>query len=263
MRRRKIILQIFVFPVVLFSMLFGFAWVKLGVITLEWVLSTILLFVLMVASMVLFLTRILEKHGYRKRDIKRIDEILEEHWKEPWDSGYLKYDVQECIAHHLILWGIFSTSLLGFHDVFLAIMAFVGLAFLMVVMYPVFVTMVVWIVALPLYFLKSKRAGDAFELIGKTSLASTIAIPPIWVVSRYLATQNYPKEILGIFTAVVVNAEGFLILSILNALFGFLGVYLSRRVGKRLLTVVLLSLAVAMLFVVWSILQPLNSAGGV
>ncbi|NJE79673.1 hypothetical protein E3E34_11310, partial [Thermococcus sp. GR4] len=100
MRRKKIIFEIFVFPVVLFSMLFGFVWVKLGVITREWIFSTLLLFVLMVASMVFFLARILEKHGYRKSDIKRIDEILEEHWKEPWDSGYLKYDVQECIAHH-------------------------------------------------------------------------------------------------------------------------------------------------------------------
>ena len=253
MRKWKIILQIFVFPVVLFSMLFGFAWVKLGVITREWVLSTLILFVLMVASMVIFLARILERHGYRKRDIKKIDEILEEHWKEPWDSGYLKYDVQECIAHHLILWGIFSTFLLGFHDVFLAIMAFVGLVFLMVVIYPVFTTMVVLILALPLYFLKSKRAGDAFEFIGKTSLASTLAIPVIWAVSSYVLTKNYPEDVLRMFNAVVRNAEGFLILSILNTLFGFLGVYLSCRVGRRILTLVLLSLAVAMLFVVWSI----------
>ncbi|NJE03817.1 hypothetical protein [Thermococcus sp. MV11] len=208
--RRKIIFKIFVFPVVLSAVLFGFAWVKLGVITREWVLSTILLFVLMVASMVFFLARILEKHGYGKSDI-----------------GYLKHDVQECIAHHLILWGIFSTFLVGFHDVFLAIMAFVGLAFLMVVMYPVFATMVVWIVALPLYFLKSRRAEYVFEGIGKTSLASALAIPPIWVVSRYFATQNYPKEILEVFTAVVVNAEKFLILSILNTLFGFWG-FISR-----------------------------------
>ncbi|NJE11165.1 hypothetical protein [Thermococcus sp. MAR1] len=255
MRRGKIILQIFVFPVVIFSMLFGFAWVKLGVITREWVLSTILLFVLMIASMVFFLARILEKHGYRKRDIKRIDEILEEHWKEPWDSGYLKYDVQECIAHHLILWGIFSTSLLGFHNVFFAIMAFVGLAFLMVVMYPVFATMVVWIIVLPLYFLKSRRADDGFEFVGKTSLASTLAIPVIWAVSSYVSTRNYPEDVLRMFNAVVRNAEGFLILSVLNTLFGFLGLYLSRRVGRRILAIVLLSFAVVMLFVVWSLFK--------
>ncbi|USS40242.1 hypothetical protein NF865_07890 [Thermococcus aggregans] len=248
---------------VLSAVLFGFAWVKLGVITREWVLSTILLFALMVASMVFFLARILEKHGYRKSDIKRIDEILEEHWKEPWDSGYLKYDVQECIAHHLILWGIFSTFLLGFHDVFLAIMAFVGLAFLMVVMYPVFATMAVWIVALPLYFLKSRRAEYVFEGIGKTSLAITLAIPVIWVVSSYVSTKNYPEDVLRMFNAVIRNAEKFLALSLLNTLFGFLGVYLPRRIGKRLLTLVLLSIAVAMIFVVWSIFQPLNSAWGV
>ncbi|WP_297090109.1 hypothetical protein [Thermococcus sp.] len=255
MRRRKIILKIFVFPVVLFAILFGFAWVKLGVITREWVLSTILLFVLMVASMVFFLARILEKHGYRKSDIKRIDEILEEHWDEPWDSGYLKYDVQECIAHHLILWGIFSTSLLGFHDVFLAILAFVGLAFLMVVMYPVFATMAVWIVALPLYFLKSRRAEYVFEGIGKTSLATTLAIPVIWAVSSYVSTKNYPEDVLRMFNAVVRNAEGFLILSILNTLFGFLGVYLSRRIERKILAIVLLSLAVAMLFILWELFK--------
>ncbi|NJE54098.1 hypothetical protein [Thermococcus sp. 21S9] len=253
MRRKKIIFEIFVFPVVLFSMLFGFVWVKLGVITREWIFSTLLLFVLMVASMVFFLARILEKHGYRKSDIKRIDEILEEHWKEPWDSGYLKYDVQECIAHHLILWGIFSTFLLGFHDVFLAIMAFVGLAFLMVVIYPVFTTMVVWIVALPLYFLKSMRAEHAFEFIGKTSLASTLAIPVIWAVSSYVSTKNYPEDVLRMFNAVVVNSEKLSVLSVLNTMFGFFGLYLSRRVGRRILTFVLLSLAVAMLFVIWSI----------
>jgi hypothetical protein len=209
----------------------------------------------MVASMVFFLARILEKHGYRKSDIKRIDEILEEHWEEPWDSGYLKHDVQECVAHHLILWGIFSTFLLGFHDVFPAIMAFVGLAFLMVVMYPVFATLAVWIVALPLYFLESRRAEDAFEFIGETSIVSTLVIPVIWAVSSYVSTKNYPEDVLRMFNAVVRNAERFLILSILNTLFGFLGVYLSRRIGRRILAIVLLSLAVAMLFVVWSIFK--------
>ncbi|WP_297469042.1 hypothetical protein [Thermococcus sp.] len=89
----RIIFEIFIFPVVLFSMVFGFAWVKLGGITREWALTTALLFVLVMGSMVFFLARILEKHGYRKSDIKRIDEILEEHWNEPWDSGYLKHDV--------------------------------------------------------------------------------------------------------------------------------------------------------------------------
>lgn len=251
----RIIFEIFIFPVVLFSIVFGFTWVKLGVITREWALITVLLFVLTVVSMVFFLARILEKHGYSRRDIKRIDEILEEHWNEPWDSGYLKHDVQECIAHHLIIWGLLSTSLLWFHDVFFAIMAFVGLAFLMVVMYPVFVTMVVWILALPLYFLKSRRAEDAFEFVGETSLLSTIAIPVIWAVSSYVSTKNYPEDVLRMFNAVVRDAEGFLILSILNTLFGFLGVYLSRRVGRRILTIVLLSLAVAMLFVVWSIVK--------
>jgi hypothetical protein len=215
----------------------------------------------MVASMVFFLARILEKHIYGKSDIKRIDEILEEHWKEPWDSGYLKHDVQECIAHHLILWGIFSTFLLGFHDVFLAIMAFVGLAFLMVVMCPVFATMVVWIVALPLYFLKSRRAECVFEFIGKTSLASALAIPPIWVVSRYFATQNYPKEILRMFNAVVVNAEKFLILSILNTLFGFLWVISSRRVGRRILAIVLLSLSSCHALRRLDIVETLNVGG--
>ncbi|WP_231845514.1 hypothetical protein [Pyrococcus abyssi] len=251
----KIIFEIFVFPVVLFSMVFGFVWVKLDVITREWALITAFLFVLVMGSMVFFLARILEKHGYRKSDIKRIGEILEEHWDEPWDSGYLKHDVQECIAHHLIIWGLLSTSLLWFHDVFFAIMAFVGLAFLMVVMYPIFVTMVVWILALPLYFLKSRRAEDAFEFIAETSLVSTLAIPVIWVVSSYISTKNYPEDVLRMFNAVVRNAEGFLILSILNALFGFLGIYLSRRVGGRILAIIMLSIAVAMLFTVWSILR--------
>ncbi|WP_297469046.1 hypothetical protein [Thermococcus sp.] len=122
-------------------------------------------------------------------------------------------------------------------------------------MYPVFLTMVVWILALPLYFLKSRRAEDAFEFIGETSLLSTIAIPVIWAVSSYVSTKNYPEDVLRMFNAVVRNTEGFLILSLLNTLFGFLGVYLSRRIGGRILAVVLLSLAVAMLFVIWSIFK--------
>jgi len=206
-----------------------------------------------VVSTAFFLARILERHGYRKRDIKRIDEILEEHWNEPWDSGYLKHDVQYCIAYHLVFWGFLSVALLKFQNISLVIMAFVGLIFLLVMVYPVASTMIVWILALPFYFLGDDRAEDAFEFIGKTSLALTIAIPPIWVVSLYPATQNYPEEILGIFTAVVVNAEKFLILSVLNTLFGFLGLYLSRRVRGRILTIVLLSLAVAMLIIVQSI----------
>ena len=145
--RRKILLAMVVYPLVLGIPFFAFIWIEYGGMTIEWAVEVSLLFGLMVVSTVFFLARILEKHGYSKRDIKRIDEILEEHWEEPWESGYLKHDVQECIAHHLILWGIFSTALLGFHDVFLTIMAFVGLALLMVVVYPVFVTMVVWIPA--------------------------------------------------------------------------------------------------------------------
>ncbi|QDA32238.1 hypothetical protein FH039_01975 [Thermococcus indicus] len=235
--------------------LFAFVWIKYGGMTREWVFEVIILSLLTIASTAFFLARILEKHGYSKRDIKRLFEILEEHWNEPWDSGYLKHDVQECVAHHLILWGIFSTFLLGFHDVFLAIMAFVGLAFLMVAMYPVFATMVVWILALPFYFLGNERAEDAFEFVGKTSLALTIAIPVIWAVSSYVSTKNYPEDVLRMFNAVVKNAEWFLVLSVLNTLFGFLGVYLSRRVGRRILTIVLLSLAMAMLFVLWELLK--------
>jgi hypothetical protein len=254
--KRRIILEMVVYPLVLTMALFGFVWVKYGGMTIEWALEVTLLSGLTVVSLLFFLARILEKHGYTKSDIRRIGEVLEEHWEEPWDSGYLKHDVQECIAHHLIFWGFFSTALLAFHNVFLTIMMFIGLAFLMAVMYPVFATMVVWIIALPLYFLKGERAKDMFDFIWKTSLAVSLAIPAIWVASTYLAAQNYPAEILKMFNAVVRNADGLLILSIINTLFGFLGVYLPSKTDRRIVTAILFALAVAMLFVLWGILKP-------
>ena len=80
-------------------------------------------------------------------------------------------------------------------------------------------------------------------------------IPVIWALSSYVSTKNYPEDVLRMFNAVVRNAGEFLILSILNTLFGFLGTYLSHRVGRRILAIVLLSLAVAMLFAVWNIIK--------
>ncbi|NJE30347.1 hypothetical protein E3E38_04685 [Thermococcus sp. 18S1] len=250
----KGLIMIVLMIVVTFS-LWGFVWVNVGGITFGWVITMIALLILVAFSIVFFLGRILEKHGYTKRDIKRLHVILEEHWNEPWEPGYLLYEVQRCIIYHLLLWGFLGTLLLQFKDFSLVLITCVGIVLLLIGGYPLFATMIVWILALPFYFLRDKRAEDAFEFIGKTSLVSTIAIPPIWVVSRYLATQNHPEEILGIFNAVVANAEKFLVLSVLNTLFGFLGLYLSRRVGRRILTIVLLSLAVAMLFVVWSLFK--------
>ncbi|NJE05744.1 hypothetical protein E3E36_06225 [Thermococcus sp. M36] len=244
-----------VYPLVLGVPLFAFIWIKHGGVTREWVLEMVFLSILTFVSTVFFLARILEKHGYSKRDIKRLFEILEEHWDEPWYSGYLKHDVQYCIAYHLVFWGFLSVALLEFQDVSLVITAFAGMVFLLVMVYPIASTMVVWILALPFYFLGDDRAEDAFEFIGKTSLASTLAIPAIWVVSGYFATQNYPKEILDMFNAVVGNAGKFLALSLINTLFGFLGVYLPRRVGRRILSIVLLSLAVAMLFILWELFK--------
>ncbi len=253
--KRKILLEMVVYPLALGIPLFALIWVKHGGMTIEWAIEVAVLFSLMVGSMVFFLARILEKHGYSRRDIKRIDEILEEHWNEPWDSGYLKYDVQHYIVYHLVLWGFLSVALLEFRSISLVIVAFIGLVFLLLMIYPIATTMGVWILALPLYFLGDKRSEDAFEFIGKTSLVSTLEILVIWAVSSYVSTKNYPEDVLRMFNAVVRNAEGFLILSILNTLFGFLGVYLSRGSGRRVLAIVLLSLAVAMLFVVWSIVK--------
>ena len=253
--RRKILLEMVVYPLALGVPPFALIWIKHGGMTIEWAIEVAVLFSLMVVSTAFFLARILEKHGYRKSDIKRIDEILEEHWEEPWDWGYLKHDAQHCIVYHLVLWGFLSVALLEFRSVSQVIVAFIGLVFLLLMIYPIATTMVVWILALPLYFLEDKRAEDVFEFIGKTSLVSTLAIPVIWAVSSYVSTKNYPEDVLRMFNAVVRNAEGFLILSLLNTLFGFLGVYLSRRVGRRILTIVLLSLAVAMLFIIWSLFK--------
>jgi hypothetical protein len=55
------------------------------------------------------------------------------------------------------------------------------------------------------------------------------------------------------FNAVVVNAEKFWILSVVNTLFGFMGCYLVHRIDRKVLTAVSLALAFSMLFIVWSI----------
>ncbi len=115
--------------------------------TCEWALITALLFVLLAGSTVAFLVRILKKHGYRKSDIKQIDEILEEHWNEPWDWGYLKYDVKHCIIYHLVLWGFLSSALLEFRNFSLVIVALIGFGFLLLMAYPFFATskLLLWI----------------------------------------------------------------------------------------------------------------------
>jgi hypothetical protein len=250
---RRVVLETLVYPLMLGVPPFAFVWVKYGGMTLEWALEMIVLSLLLVVSTALFLARILEKHGYRKSDIKRLFDILEKHWEEPWDCGYLKHDVQYCIVYHLLLWGFLSVALLEFQDVSLVIMAVAGLVFLLAAAYPIAATMIAWVLVLPLYFLKDERTEDGFGFVGKTSLLSTLAIPAIWVASTHLSTGNYPEQILKMFNAVVVNAEKFWILSVVNTLFGFMGRYLVHRIDRKVLTAVSLALAFSMLFIVWSI----------
>jgi hypothetical protein len=153
---RRVVLETLVYPLLLGVPPFAFVWVKHGGMTLEWALEMIVLSLLLVVSTVHFLARILEKHGYRKSDIKRLFDILEKHWEEQWDCGYLKHDVEYCIVYHLLLWGFLSVALLEFRNVSLVIIAFAGLIFLLVAAYPIAATMIVWALVLPLYFLSQR-----------------------------------------------------------------------------------------------------------
>ncbi|NJD98922.1 hypothetical protein E3E26_03845 [Thermococcus sp. LS1] len=253
MKGKKVLVMI-IYMVVLGIAPFSFIWIEHGGMTLEWALGTVAFLLLTVASMVFFLARVLEKHGYSKKDIKRLHVILEEHWEEPWEWGYLKYDVQRYIAYHIVFWGFLSTALLELRDVSLVIVGFIGVIFVLVTFYPILATMIVWFLCLPLYLLKNEKAKGMFEFVGRSSLVSTFGILGVWAASSYFTTRNYPEQVLNMFRGVVSNAGGLLVLSALNALFGVLGIYFPRRFDRKIVTMVLLTLAIFALLVVWDIL---------
>ncbi len=58
-------------------------------------------------SALFFIGRYLEKHGYRREDVKRLHVILEENWGR---DRFVK-DVQEIIGHHIIVWYLLGMAL--------------------------------------------------------------------------------------------------------------------------------------------------------
>jgi len=251
MRGKKGFVMI-IFMMLITVALWGFVWVHQGNITFEWILTMIMFFALIILSMTFFIGKILEKHGYRKKELKKLHVILEEHWTDPWEQGYLLYDVQRSIIYHLLLWGFLGTILLQFKDFSLVLVSFVSIIFMLIEIYPLFATMVAWLLCIPLYLFGNEKSKGLFEFIALSSLVGASGILLIWSIASHLVTIKYPQPVSNMFLTEsnLFIVKNLLVLSILNVFFGMSGLYLPQRVGRKQTGAILLMIAMFMLLVV-------------
>ncbi|ASJ11603.1 hypothetical protein A3L14_01285 [Thermococcus thioreducens] len=145
-----------------------------------------------------------------------------------------------------------GTILLQFKDFSLVLVSFVSIIFMLIEIYPLFATMVAWLLCIPLYLFGNEKSEGLFEFIALSSLVGASGILLIWSIASHLVTIKYPQPVSNMFLTEsnLFIVKNLLVLSILNVFFGMSGLYLPQRVGRKQTGAILLMIAMFMLLVV-------------
>ncbi|WP_297495495.1 hypothetical protein [Thermococcus sp.] len=216
------------------------------------IVSIFLLLIIFLLVALYFVGRTLERYGYSRRDIKRLSEIIE----KTHGRLYLSKEVFNTVANALIFWGLFSSAVLLTENPLWGVLNAVAMFARIFSFFVLLVSMVIWVLGfLPCLYrlLKGREPNRNFLVeIMKLNLIFTATLLAVRLIALHagdISAPHYLTELIAFGrNDRVVNA--LFELSALNFLFGLVGFYGPKRIGKG--TALLLTLIVlGQLWVAW------------
>ncbi|WP_297495693.1 hypothetical protein [Thermococcus sp.] len=217
-----------------------------------WLLSSLASFLLVSALLVFNLARLLERWGYSKDDVVRIQEILGENS----ENVNLLKAVRESVHYHFTFWGIYATASLVYGPVKSALFIIsivAGVILLSPVMLPVFI----FVVGIPAFFYFTSngeldKVRGLFAWVVEVSVASLVLLGFLRFISlhgaiprEYLQVSEF-RNLLQLVADYIIFKDLFLLssLGVLSGITGYLG---AKR--SKLPIVVLLAIGILSVFV--------------
>jgi len=202
-----------------------------------------------------FVGRALERYGYSRRDIRKLPEIIERTHRRL----YLAKEIFDTITSSLMFWGLFSSAVLLTENPLLGIVNAIAMFALIFSFFILLISMVIWVLGfIPCLYrlLRGREPHKSFlvELM-KFNLILTGILLAVRLIALHAGNVSAPHYIMELIAFGRNDRvfESLLELSALNFLFGLVGFYGPKRIGKA--TALLLTLIVtAQLWVAWELL---------
>ncbi|ASJ02252.1 hypothetical protein A3L09_02695 [Thermococcus profundus] len=255
----KLIVETVVFEIIVLMVLLFFAARSSDVPVDVGLLAT--MFALLIPfgiSAVFFLGRYLEKHDYRREDVKRLYIALEETWGR---DRFVK-DVQEIIGYHIIAWYLLGMAFFMTGNVVEAAISVVAISLKIFSFTPLFLLMWQWIIDIPftLYALASGKewtvtsARNTGLWIIQASIFGAGLLVGIYFLGH--TVENSSLEIVERLLKLGRNGhiiKNLLLLSVQSAVFGAVEAYFFPK-RKKLAFLVLIAVAALGTVIVWDML---------
>ena len=219
------------------------------------VVSIFLLLIIFLLVALYFVGRALERYGYSRRDVRRLPEIIE----KTHGRLYLPKEVFNILGNAIVFWGLFSSAVLLTENPLWGVLNAIAMFALIFSFFVLLISMIIWVLGfLPcLYKLLTGREPNRRFLVEimKLNLIFTAILLAVRVIALHVGDVSAPHYLTELIAFGrndrVVNA--LLELSALNFLFGLVGFYGPKRIGKA--TVLPLTLIVlGQLWVAWGLL---------
>ncbi|ASJ06346.1 hypothetical protein [Thermococcus pacificus] len=219
------------------------------------VLSVLILLPLFLLVVLYFVGKTLERYGYSRKDVRRLPEIIE----KTHGRLYLSREIFDTIGQALIFWALFSTVIFMTEDPLWGVANAVAMFAWIFAFFVLLVSMVIWVLGfLPaLYRLLTGRKLNRDFLVEmmKFNLVSTAILIVVRLIALHVGDVSAPHYVMKLIAFGrndrIVNS--LLELSALNFLFGLVGLYGPKRIGKA--AALLLTLIVfGQLWVTWKLL---------
>ena len=224
-------------------------------LTLLNLISIFLLLVIFLPMALYFVGRTLESYGYSRKDVRRLLEIIE----RAHGRLYLSKEIFDTVARALIFWGLFSSAVLLTENPLWGVVNGLAMFALIFSFFVLLISMVIWVMDFPsaLYKLLTGRELNRnflVELI-RMNITFTVLLIAVRLIALHVGDVSAPHYIMELIAFGrndrVVNA--LFELSALNFLFGLVGFYGPKRIGKA--TALILALIVSgQLWVAWGLL---------
>lgn len=201
-----------------------------------------------------FVGKTLERYGYSRKDLRRLPEIIE----RTHGKLYPAKDIFDTIAKALIFWGLFSSAVLLTENPLWGVLNAVAMFALIFSFFVLLISMIIWVVVFPHSLYRIFRGKEPhrglIDFVVEYNLVLTGILLAVRLIALHAGDISAPRYLVELITFGrndrVVNA--LFELSALNFLFGLVGFYGPKRIGKA--TALLLTLIVfGQLWVVWGL----------
>ncbi|ACJ17291.1 hypothetical membrane protein, conserved [Thermococcus onnurineus NA1] len=219
------------------------------------VLSVFVLLPIFLLGALCFVGKTLERYGYSRGDIRRLPEIIE----KTHGKLYPAKEIFDTIASALVFWGLFSTAVLLTENPLWGVINALAMFALIFSFFVLLISMVIWVVVFPLslyrIFTDKEPHRGLIDFVVEYNLVLTGILLAVRLIALHAGDISAPHYIMKLIAfgrnGQVVNA--LFELSALNFLFGLVGFYGPRRIGKG--TALILTLIVlGQLWVAWGLL---------